>query len=174
MSSIDPGGDVAARAARLRDRAEQEHPESWVPEQAGDEIVGELVRYSRGTTSYGEQVIAVLRTVEGVERSVWLLHAVLRGEFAKLRPRPGELVLIRYQGKRKGAGGGVYAGYRVEVDRDEAPPDWDALDEGAAAELGAADAANAPPARATHRAASDPDPGPEANRPPVDDDEIPF
>jgi hypothetical protein len=118
---------LQARADRLRERAKQEYPESWVPDQAGDEIAGELVRYSRGTTSYGEQVIAVLRTPEGVERSVWLLHAVLRGEFAKLRPKPGELVLIRYEGKRKSAAGNSYVSYRVEVGRDEPAPDWEAL-----------------------------------------------
>jgi len=123
----DNADTLQARADRLRERAEQEYPESWVPDEAGDEIAGELVRYARGTTSYGEQVIAVLRTPAGVERSVWLLHAVLRGEFAKLRPRPGELVLVRYEGKRKSAAGNSYASYRVEVDRDEPAPDWNAL-----------------------------------------------
>jgi hypothetical protein len=118
----------ADRIARLRERAEREFPDSWVPEQPGEEIAGELVRYERGTTSYGEQVIAVLRTPDGSERSVWLLHAVLRGEFAKLRPRPGELLLVRYEGKRQPAGGGsAYVSYRVEVDRDDGAPDWDEI-----------------------------------------------
>lgn len=43
------------RLARIHERAERDYPESWIPENPGDEIAGELVRYERGTTAYGEQ-----------------------------------------------------------------------------------------------------------------------
>jgi hypothetical protein len=119
------------RIAHLHERAEQEYPESWIPEQAGEEIAGELVRYTRGTTAYGEQTIVILRTPEGVERSVWLLHTALREKCAALRPAPGELLLIRFEGKRRSAAGTLYSSYRVEIERDEPPPDWSAYSEDA-------------------------------------------
>lgn len=114
---------------RLRDRASRDFPQPWVAENPDDEIAGELLRYERGNTrSYGEKWIAVLRTPEGEERSVWLLHTVLNNQFARLKPKVGELVLIRYQGKREGAGGSTYDDYRVEIDRGEdMAPDWSEL-----------------------------------------------
>ena len=124
--SAPPAGSED-RLAKLHERAERQYPESWVPESPGDTIAGEFVRLDAGTTSYGEQAIAVLRTSDGAERGIWLLHAVLRGEFAKQRPRPGELVLVRYDGKRESAAGHSYASYRVEVDREQRAPDWDSL-----------------------------------------------
>lgn len=127
MGTVSPPQDRQDRLAKLRERADRQYPESWVPKAAGDTIAGEFVRLDTGTTSYGEQTIAVLREQNGVERSVWLLHAVLRNELAKLRPKPGELVLIRYDGKKDSAAGTRYAAYRVEVDREQAPTDWDAL-----------------------------------------------
>jgi hypothetical protein len=124
----EPDPQVTARVERLRERASREFPKAWVPEQPGEELAGELDRYESGTTAYGEQTIAVLRTLDGAERAVWLIHAVLRDEFAKLQPRPGELVLIRYLGKREPAGGGsAYVSYRLEVDRPDAVPDWAAV-----------------------------------------------
>lgn len=126
----------AARAARLRERADTERPESWVPQAPGDEIVGELVRYERGSTSYGPQIIAIIQPEHGAPRAVWLLTAVLRDEFAKLRPAPGEWLLIRYLGKREAAGDGPdYQAHSVVVDRDALEPDWATVGAEAAADL---------------------------------------
>lgn len=129
---------------RLEEEADRETPESWVPEQAGEQIAGELVRYERGTTAYGERIIAVLRTRQGRERSVWLLHAVLRGEFARLRPRPGERLLVRYLGRKKSDNGTEYAAYKLVVDRENraTEPDWDALGDDAPASDVPADASD--------------------------------
>jgi hypothetical protein len=50
---------------------------------------------------------------------------VLKGEFAKLRPRIGELVAVKYEGMVEPRGGGApYAAYRVVVDRPGAVADW--------------------------------------------------
>lgn len=152
--------ELDARVDALRDRLEQERPASWVPKREGDEIVGELVRFDRGKTAYGEQVIAVLRTPEGVERSVWLLHAVLRQEFAKLQPELGELVLIRYEGKREPEGdGSSYQHYRLEVEREDGPIDWSELGAEAESELNLSTTPGAPLEEKADRGA---------------DDEIPF
>jgi hypothetical protein len=123
------------RLAAMRERANDARPESWVPREPGEELAGELVRYERGETSYGRQIIAIIRTLDGTERACWLLHAVLLDEFAKAKPRPGELLLIRYEGKRENASGQPYAAYRLEVDREPVAPEWDAIGQEAAAEL---------------------------------------
>jgi len=98
-----------------------------MPSAAGDTIVGEFIRLERGMTVRGPAWIVVLKTEDGHERSAWLLHTVLRNELARQRPEPGELVLIRYEGKKEGSAGQAYEGYRVLVDRDQAVPDWDAV-----------------------------------------------
>jgi hypothetical protein len=60
---------------------------------------------------------------------LWLLHSVLKGEFSKLRPRIGELVAIKHEGKVEPRGGGApYEMYRVVVDRPDVGADWDGLD----------------------------------------------
>lgn len=166
----EPEPETAERIARLRDRADTATPESWVPEQPGEEIAGELVRYEEGQTAYGRQVIAVIRPPGGEERSIWLLHAVLRGEFAKLRPRPGELLLIRYLGKKQGGDGTSYASYRLEIDRDDAAPDWGAIDEDAAASAPAAHAPLAGPAPSAPRPSATSQGGGGS----AEDDDIPF
>lgn len=134
MSAPEP--DVRSeRLAAMRDRASRERPASWVPQEVGEELAGELVRYERGETSYGRQIIAIVRGLDGSERACWLLHSVLRDEFAKVKPRPGELLLIRYEGKRDNASGQPYAAYRLEVDREPVAPDWDEVGQEAADDL---------------------------------------
>jgi hypothetical protein len=128
-----PEAAQADRLAKLRKRADGDYPESWQPSREGDEIAGQVVRYERGNTARGERVIVIVQPAEGgPERSVWLLHTALINKFAERRPKPGELVLIRYLGKRTSAGDNEYADYRVEVDREEGGIDW----EGAQREAG--------------------------------------
>lgn len=109
MSSVDE------RVAALHDRAQEPLPESWQPEKAGDEIVGTFVRLDNATTSYGPCWIVVLETpMTGELRSVWLFQTALKNQFNKARPKPGELVLVRYEGKRTPkAGGNQYHDYKV-------------------------------------------------------------
>ncbi len=109
----------------LEARLSEDYPQSWIPEAEGDTIVGEVVRYTTGTTQYGESPVVVLRTADGL-RSVWLLSTVLRSQFGKLKPRPGERVGIRYGSERTSASGNAYRDFRVEVDRGDALPDFGA------------------------------------------------
>jgi hypothetical protein len=115
-------------AARLTTLADQDFPESWIPSAEESMIVGEFVRLEQGPTVRGPAWIVVLKTEDGRERSVWLLHTVLRNELARQRPEPGELVLVKYEGKKESSAGQPYEAYRVLVDRDRAAPDWDAVD----------------------------------------------
>lgn len=121
---------MKSRAARLAEQAERDFPESWIPSADDPQIIGEFVRLDRATTRRGEPApIVVLRTEDGAERGVWLLHIVLLDEFKRVRPKPGELVAVRYLGKKTSAAGQSYHGYRVVVDRTDQGVDWGALDE---------------------------------------------
>ena len=111
----------------LERQAAQDFPKSWVPSESDPTIVGEFLRLEQGTTAFGPARIVVIRTKDGAERSIWLFHTVLRNEFSRVRPRVGELVAIRYLGKKQGAQGQAYEAYRVVAQRDEGAPDWDAL-----------------------------------------------
>jgi hypothetical protein len=116
------------RYDNLERQATQDFPRSWVPSEADPSIVGEFLRLEQGTTAYGPARIVVLKTKDGSERSVWLFHTVLRNEFARVRPKVGELVAVRYLGKKQGAQGQAYESYRVVSQRDEGAPEWDSLD----------------------------------------------
>jgi hypothetical protein len=113
--------------ARLAAQADQELPESWIPSTEEPTIVGTFIRLEQGPTVRSLAWIAVLKTEDGRERSVWLLHTVLRNELARQRPEPGELVLIKYEGKKESSAGQPYESYRVLVDREQSVPDWDAV-----------------------------------------------
>jgi len=104
------------RIAALHDRADEPLPESWQPTGPGDEIVGKFTRLDKGTTSYGPCWIVVLESIKqpGNYRSVWLFHTALQNQFNKARPQQGELILVRYEGKRKPkAGGAEYHDWKV-------------------------------------------------------------
>ena len=102
----------------LRDELEKfdgTYPESWRPE-VGEILVGTIVRYETGSTNYGSYPICVVRDEQsGAERSVWLLHAVLRDEFEKQKPLPGERCGI----KRLPDSDKNYKRYVVRIDRDQ-------------------------------------------------------
>jgi hypothetical protein len=127
--------DFAARAAALAERACGPEPISWRPDMPElrhpNPIVGLLERVVDGPDrGWGPTRIAELRDPDGQAWSVWLLGHVLKTEFDQERvgsPRPGELVAVRYEGRkqrrdaRPGENGG-YESYRVVVDRDPRAP----------------------------------------------------
>lgn len=124
LSTDSVGTTTQERLAQLRQRAEADYPQSWVPTESDRAIVGEFAYLSHGRTAYGDQDIVVLRTEDGTERSVWLLHDVLRRQVARAAPKPGDLVCILWKGKRRSAGGNDYDDYRVEVDPGGTGPNW--------------------------------------------------
>jgi hypothetical protein len=109
--------DLPSRVAELARRAVEQQqrgdfPENWFPTATGESIGGEFLRYAEARTRDGDPAtVAHIRTPEG-ERSVWLTHAVLRDQLSDLRP--GEVVYIRYNGKRTSGKGFDYHDYTVE------------------------------------------------------------
>ena len=120
---------VHDRYDSLKDRAERDFPESWIPSDADPILVGEFVRLDSGTTRFGDCPVVVIRTKDGTERSLWVLHAALRGQFKSARPKPGELVAAKWLGKKEGREGQQYDAWRVVVARVDTEPDWDSIAE---------------------------------------------
>lgn len=120
---------------RLLEMAEAaaDYPESWIPENAGDHLIGFFAGLTKGPTAFGESPI-VLINVAGTLRSVWVFHEALKSQFLRARPEIGEEICIFYKGKRKAKNptpgrSPEYHDYVVTVDRGDAGSmTWDALD----------------------------------------------
>jgi hypothetical protein len=125
----------AERLARLQQQSEEPFPDNWSPTDQDPMLAGEFVRLEHGHTKFGERGIAIVRLEDGTLRSIWILSTALQSQFAKKRPSPGDLICIRWLGLRRGASGNEYNDFRVEVDRGQGEPDWDALAAGDDAEL---------------------------------------
>lgn len=116
------------RIAALHEKAKEPLPESWQPTKPGDELAGIFVRLDRGTTSYGPCWIVVLEDIKtpGTFTSIWLFHTALINQFKKARPEVGQLVLVRYEGKRKPKSGGTdYHDWKVLTENDGSGFSWD-------------------------------------------------
>jgi hypothetical protein len=175
MSALS-ADDFAERVAALEERVSADPPTTWRPNDTDKAhprlLVGELVRVDEGHTAYGPARIVVLRDGDGRDWSVWLLHAVLKQEFAKLRPRIGELVAVKYNGAvepRDSRAG--YESYTVVVDRADDAADWDSLEGDVEPAPTSAPAATAPAGGASCEQCGYTDPEHAAGCP---NDSIPF
>ena len=106
-------------------RAELERDDGTYPDslllKSGEIFAGTLRKYTSATTQYGDAIIAVVDDeTNGTPRSLWLIHEVLRREFARQKPRVGERLAVKYHGKHaKG-----YHGWSLLVDREDDVPNF--------------------------------------------------
>lgn len=120
-ASAELKGGGMSREKELSDALDRDYPESWVPEKAGDKIIGQYVRTDEGPSDYGPVPIYVL-SVDGKEFGVWSFHAVLRSQWETARAKPGDTIGIAYKGEKQGARN-TYKNYRViNLDRTEPEP----------------------------------------------------
>jgi hypothetical protein len=113
------------RARRLREDAGSPI-ETWRPQKPGDEAVGVLVRYEETVLRSGRRVLRLVLAQEGGGRAmVWASHTKLRSELERLRPRVGEMLLVRFEGERVGENGRAYFDYTLRGEGSlAAEPDW--------------------------------------------------
>jgi hypothetical protein len=120
MSAL-PADELAARAAALEERADAPRPTSWQPKNTDHPrtIVGVMESREPGPDfGYGPKDVVVVRTPSGERWGVFLFHQVLADEFDRKRPRPGDLVAVKYEGHFDGGqGASGFERYRLEVDR---------------------------------------------------------
>jgi hypothetical protein len=107
-----------------------EYPPAIILKEPGARAEGTLVEYSAAPTRFsnGKDVpIAVIEDKDGNRGSLWLNTTVLLSQFAKIRPKPGERMVITYRGLKDDADP-PYHDWRVTCpDRPPYVPDWDAL-----------------------------------------------
>lgn len=103
------------------------YPPWWNPEEHGNTLIGQLIRYEKGTTQYGPCHIAVIMDEDtGTVYSVWLQSFVLENRFREENPKPGERVGIKYLGRQSPKDGGAeYHNYHVQVDRRDQATPWE-------------------------------------------------
>lgn len=122
---------------QLEDALEQEYPETVRLDEDNPIIMGTFLRVDWGPSEYGQVPIAVLQK-DNKEYGVWMFHAVLRNQFAQVKPAVGEPVGVKFLGKKKGASGREYSNYVVKrVPKAGAEAfDWDAIsDEAVSADI---------------------------------------
>ena len=115
----------------LKRLANIEGPPESVRLEAGETFLGTIVGYSSAETAFGPCVIAYVEEEKSGElQSLWLLHRVLRNEFAKQKPRIGDTVGLKYHGTQspKSGDGQDYHSWSLLVEgkgREEALPDFE-------------------------------------------------
>lgn len=134
MATKTAKGIYDERASALIEELEKDYPESWIPENEGDNLVGVFVGLDSGRTPFGPAWIVVL-DCNGTHRSIWLLHEALRSQFLQAKPVSGELVAVSYRGRRKAKNptpgrSDTYHDYRVAVDRggEASAATWEAIE----------------------------------------------
>jgi hypothetical protein len=140
----------------------QEYAKAWRFDVDGPVIVGHVVSFGEFDAGWGPYPIATVRLADGSERSVHCQREVLSRELAKVRPRIGERIGIKWLGQPEGK---RYHRYIVRVDRPEDETlDWDRYVEDTGEPLTPAE--DSPPRRLEAV------PAPAAGQ--VDDGDIPF
>lgn len=93
----------------------------------GETVEGEFVRLEQGRMKTGESRIIAILNIDGRERGLWLHEKALRGQFAELRPEPGERVRVSKGAEKKRSENGFdYWPIRtVAPDREPVTVGWD-------------------------------------------------
>jgi hypothetical protein len=93
-------------------------PDMWDPEP-GESLIAELLRYEERTTKVGPCRVAVVREADSDELySVWLSRSVLKNEFDKQSPRPGDMLGLKFHGEKSTRNGqSTYFLYSLRVVR---------------------------------------------------------
>lgn len=106
--------------SNLQDQLDADYAEAWKP-KPGESIVGVVVDVTEREGSYGAYPIVTLRTESGEERALHAFHEVLAGELAKLAPKPGDELGVKYLGKHPERG---YHRYRARRSGTTAEVSW--------------------------------------------------
>ena len=92
----------------IHQQLDAEFAEPWKP-KTGDKVIGVITDVTTRDGGYGEYLIVSLKTGGG-EVAVHAFHEVLRAELARIAPKPGDEIGIRYLGKHPEKG---YHSYKV-------------------------------------------------------------
>ena len=105
----------------LETQLDRDYAPAWRPEP-GDSFIGTVVELSEREGNYGSYPIVTMRSASGEERAVHAFHEVLASEFARVAPKIGDELGIKYLGMHAERG---YHRYRVRRAGASAELNWD-------------------------------------------------
>ena len=103
----------------IQDQLDREFAPAWKP-ASGDKIVGTVTDLTSREGEYGTYPIVTLNTGDR-EVALHCFHEVLANELARIAPKVGDRVGVKYVGKDPDKG---YHRYRVRRDGDGDTFDW--------------------------------------------------
>jgi hypothetical protein len=103
----------------LHDRLDTDYAPAWRP-NPGDKVIGTVTALDVRDGTYGSYPIVTIDTGDG-ELALHCFHEVLANELAKIAPKIGDRVGVKYAGKRPERG---YHIYRVQRDGDDTEFAW--------------------------------------------------
>lgn len=116
----------------LHDALDTQFAPAWRP-APGEKLVGTVVELGERDGPYGMYPILTVRQADGDELAVHAFHGVLQSELARIAPKHGDELGIKYEGKDQEKG---YHRYRVRRAGDDSALSW--------AKYGAEDQSNVP------------------------------
>jgi len=131
-------GESAVKDARQRVAS---YPLNWKPE-AGDVLYGRVIELEERTSTQDMSLypLVTVETEEGDEYQFRAWHKAAKEQLARLQPKPGEMIAIKYHGESPDGGA---KRYRIAVERDGdeggTAPNWAAMQSNGGGEPAAAE-----------------------------------
>jgi hypothetical protein len=116
----------------LEERLEQGAAKAWRPDESDpNPVVGTVTNVEMGASEYGSYPIVTIQTEAGEEFAIHGFRTVLKNEFMKQRPQPGERIGVKDLGEQATKPGSKfksYHGYVLKVERAQGSAfDWNRL-----------------------------------------------
>jgi len=105
---------------------------AWRPEP-GDKLVGNVTELSERDGAFGVYPIVTVRQSNGEELAIHAFHDVLQNELARIAPKHGDEIGVKYEGKDADRG---YHRYRVRRAGSDAGLAWSKYAKSVAADSG--------------------------------------
>jgi hypothetical protein len=104
----------------LHDALDTQFASAWRPEP-GEKLVGTVTELTERDGTYGVYPIVTVRQSNGEELAIHAFHDVLQNELARIAPKHGDEIGVKYSGKDPEKG---YHRYRVRRAGDDSALEW--------------------------------------------------
>ena len=110
---------------KLNQSEDEQKAEAWNPENPGDNLLGVVVNIDRNAPgSHGRCDVAQIETRDGETRALWISNTVLKRRWEEHDPQPGDLIGVKYEGKRESSTTGrEYKLFSLVVEKSEDRPE---------------------------------------------------
>ena len=97
--------------------------DEWDPKNAGEALRGVFLKAVPKPTRYGLGYNVIVKDLDtNVMVKVWCKRSMLRGQLLDAEPKPGKLIMFKYNGTKEAANGNEYHSYQVRAE--ESDPDY--------------------------------------------------